>query len=64
MAEACGDRPIIITPNLFEGKPYTKADGTNGRFDLAQARAIYNALILRATLSVLSRQTRISRSLS
>ena len=45
MAEACGDRPIIITPNLFEGKAYTKADGTNGRFDLAQARAIYNALI-------------------
>ena len=45
MAEACGDRPIIITPNLFEGKTYTKADGTNGRFDLAQARAIYNALI-------------------
>ena len=45
MAEACGDRPIIITPNLFEGKPYTKADGTNGHFDLAQARAIYNALI-------------------
>ena len=35
MAEACGDRPIIITPNLFDGKPYTKADGTNGRFDLA-----------------------------
>ena len=45
MAEACADRPIIITPNLFEGKVYTKADGTNGRFDLAQARAIYNALI-------------------
>ena len=45
MAEACADRPIIITPNLFEGKPYTKADGTNGHFDLAQARAIYNALI-------------------
>lgn len=45
MAEACGDRPIIITPNLFEGKPYNKADGTSGRFDLAQARAIYNALI-------------------
>lgn len=22
MAEACADRPIIITPNLFEGKPY------------------------------------------
>ena len=36
MAEACGDRPIIITPNLFEGKPYTKADGTNGHFDLAK----------------------------
>ena len=46
MDEACGDRPIIITPNLFEGKPYNKADGTSGRFDLAQARAIYNALIL------------------
>lgn len=45
MADACGDRPIIITPNLFEGKPYTKADGTNGHFDLAQARAIYNALV-------------------
>ena len=45
MAEACADRPIIITSNLFEGKPYTKTDGTNGRFDLAQARAIYNTLI-------------------
>lgn len=45
MAEACGDRPIIITPNLFEGKPYTKADGSNGRFDLAQARDIYDELV-------------------
>mgnify|MGYP003310703736 CR=1 FL=1 len=45
MAEACGDRPIIITPNLFEGKAYTKADGTNGRFDLAQARDIYDELV-------------------
>jgi Restriction endonuclease len=45
MAEACSDRPIIITPNLFVGKVYTTADGTNGNFDLAQARAVYNALI-------------------
>jgi len=45
MAEACAERPIIITPNLFEGKVYTKPDGTNGRFDITQARAIYNALI-------------------
>ena len=45
MAEACADRPIIITPNLFEGKVYTKADGTNGRFDLAQARDIYDELV-------------------
>ncbi|MBQ6749486.1 MAG: DEAD/DEAH box helicase family protein [Bacteroidaceae bacterium] len=45
MAEACADRPIVITPNLFEGKPYTKADGTNGRFDLAQARDIYDELV-------------------
>ena len=45
MAEACSDRPIVITPNLFEYKAYTKADGTSGRFDLAQARAIYNTLI-------------------
>ncbi len=45
MAEACGDRPVIITPNLFEGKPYTKADGTSGRFDLAQARDIYDKLV-------------------
>ncbi len=45
MAEACADRPIIITPNLFEGRPYTKADGTNGRFDLAQARDIYDELV-------------------
>lgn len=45
IAEACGDRPIIITPNLFEGKPYTKADGTNGRFDRAQARDIYDELV-------------------
>ena len=45
IAEACADRPIIITPNLFEGKAYTKADGTNGRFDLAQARDIYDELV-------------------
>ena len=45
MAEACSERPVIITPNLFEGRPYTKADGTEGKFDLSQARAIYNALI-------------------
>lgn len=45
MAEACASRPIIITPTLFEGKAYTKQDGTTGHFDLAQARAIYNALI-------------------
>ena len=45
MAEACADRPIVITPNLFEGKPYTKADGTKGHFDLAQARDIYDELV-------------------
>lgn len=45
MAKACADRPIIITPNLFEGKVYTKPDGTNGKFDLSQARTIYNTLI-------------------
>lgn len=45
MAKACADRPIIITPNLFEGKVYTKPDGTNGNFDLKQARTIYNTLI-------------------
>lgn len=45
MAEACADRPIIITQNLFEGKVYTKPDGTTGRFDTNQARAIYNALV-------------------
>ncbi|MCR5362240.1 MAG: DEAD/DEAH box helicase family protein [Bacteroidales bacterium] len=45
MAEACGDRPIVITPNLFEGKAYTKADGTNGRFDITQARDIYDELV-------------------
>lgn len=45
IAEACADRPIIITPNLFEGKAYTKADGTNGRFDLAQARDFYDELV-------------------
>lgn len=45
MAEACSERPVVITPNLFEGKSYTKADGTNGKFDIAQARTIYNALI-------------------
>ena len=45
MAEACSERPVVITPSLFEGKSYTKADGTNGKFDLAQARTIYNALI-------------------
>ena len=45
MAEACGDRPIVITAHLFEGRPYTMADGTNGKFDVNQARVIYNALI-------------------
>ena len=45
IADACADRPVIVTPNLFEGKVYTKPDGTNGRFDLTQARAVYNALI-------------------
>ena len=45
MAEACSERPVIITPTLFEGKAYTKPDGTEGHFDLTQARAIYNALI-------------------
>ena len=45
MAEACADRPITITANLFEGRSYTMADGTNGKFDTHQAVAIYNALI-------------------
>ena len=45
MAEACADRPIVITAHLFEGRSYTMADGTNGKFDINQARAIYNALI-------------------
>ena len=45
MAEACADRPIVITAHLFEGRSYTMADGTNGKFDVNQARAIYNALI-------------------
>ena len=45
MAEACADRPIIITPNLFEGKTYTKADGTNGYINLQQARDIYDELV-------------------
>lgn len=45
MAEACADRPIVITTHLFEGRSYTMADGTNGKFDINQARAIYNALI-------------------
>ena len=45
MAEACADRPITITANLFEGRSYTMADGTNGKFDINQARVIYNALI-------------------
>lgn len=45
MAEACADRPIVITAHLFEGRSYTMADGTNGKFDINQARVIYNALI-------------------
>lgn len=45
MAEACADRPIVITAHLFEGRSYTMADGANGKFDVNQARAIYNALI-------------------
>ena len=45
IAEACQSRPITITANLFEGQPYTQADGTNRRFDLAQARDIYDELV-------------------
>ena len=45
MAEACADRPVVITAHLFEGRSYTMADGTNGKFDINQARVIYNALI-------------------
>lgn len=45
MAEACSDRPIVITAHLFEGRSYTMADGTNGKFDTHQAVAVYNALI-------------------
>lgn len=45
MAEACGDRPIVITPNLFEGKLYTQADGAKMRFTLGQARDIYDELV-------------------
>ena len=45
MAEACADRPTVITPNLFEDKTYTMEDGTNGNLDINQARAIYNELI-------------------
>ena len=45
MAEACSERPVVITANLFVGKAYTMADGTNGKFDITQARAVYNALI-------------------
>ena len=45
MAEACSERPIVITPTLFEGKVYTKADGTKGRFTVEQARDIYDELV-------------------
>lgn len=45
MAEACAERPIVITPTLFEGKTYTKPDGTNGLFTLEQARDIYDELV-------------------
>jgi type III restriction enzyme len=45
MAEACGDRPVVITPNLFEGKQYVQADGTKMRFTLGQARDIYDELV-------------------
>lgn len=45
MAEACQNRPTIVTPTLFTEMPYTLPDGTNGRFDTNQARAIYNALV-------------------
>ena len=45
MAEACADRPTVIIPNLFEDKTYTMEDGTNGKLDINQARAIYNELI-------------------
>lgn len=45
MAEACADRPTVITAHLFEGRSYTMADGTNGKFDTHQAVAVYNALV-------------------
>ena len=45
MAEACAERPIIVTANLFEGKGYTKADGTNGRFNTNQAIEILEELV-------------------
>lgn len=45
MAEACAERPIVVTANLFDGKGYTKTDGTNGKFSTEQARDIYDELV-------------------
>ncbi len=45
MAEACSERPVVITPTLFEGKTYIKPDGTQGRFTQEQARDIYDELV-------------------
>ena len=45
MAEACAERPIVVTANLFDGKGYTKPDGTNGKFSTEQARDIYDELV-------------------
>lgn len=45
IAEACSERPVIITQNLFVDKTYTKPDGTEAKLDDTQAKKVYNALV-------------------
>ena len=46
MAEACSERPVVITPTLFNDKKYTKPDGTQVNFTIAEARDICEILVL------------------
>ncbi len=45
IAEACQNRPTVVTPTLFAERSYTLPDGSQGRFDTNQARAIYHTLV-------------------
>lgn len=45
MAEACGERAVVITPNLFDRIIAIKDDGTQFEIKTDYARKIYNSLI-------------------